>query len=263
MKTPKNTSRNRSNTSTNTSVHTNSVHTSNTPPSGPTSRRISVSSLFSSLSIFLLLALLVSPAVSPALAADSFSDVKPSDWFYTWVEELYRLKLTAGCGDDGNGGKLYCPYKGVTRAEMSIFVLKAKYGWTYNPIGFWAVFADVPYGSFGSNYIENLYSQGWTAGCAVRPLRYCPEREVTRDEMAVYLIRALYGAAYAPPPATGAVFEDVEVDYWAAPYIEQLELIGMTSGCATDPKRYCPGKVISRDEMAVYVVRLKERLNNW
>jgi hypothetical protein len=40
------------------------------------------------------------------------------------------------------------------------------------------------------DWIEAFYDAGITSGCAVSPLRYCPERAVTRAEMAVFILRA-------------------------------------------------------------------------
>ena len=39
-------------------------------------------------------------------------------------------------------------------------------------------------------WIEQLYREGITAGCATSPLRYCPGQIVNRAEMAAFLTRA-------------------------------------------------------------------------
>jgi hypothetical protein len=36
-------------------------------------------------------------------------------------------------------------------------------------------------------WIEQLYREGITAGCATNPPRYCPDSDVTRGQMAVFL----------------------------------------------------------------------------
>ena len=40
--------------------------------------------------------------------------------------------------------------------------------------------------------IEQFYLKGINTGCAVSPLRYCPENNVTRGEMAVFIVRAFH-----------------------------------------------------------------------
>jgi hypothetical protein len=70
--------------------------------------------------------------------------------------------------------------------------------------------------------------------------------------MAVFLLRARYGNTYAPHTALG-VFADVPVGYWAAPWIEQLYAQGLTGGCGN--RIYCPATVVSRAQMAVFLVK--------
>ena len=72
--------------------------------------------------------------------------------------------------------------------------------------------------------------------------------------MAIFLLRAKHGSGYVPPTATG-VFQDVPVNYWAADWIEQLAAEGITSGCSVTPKLYCPTAAVTRDQMAVFLVR--------
>jgi hypothetical protein len=41
-----------------------------------------------------------------------------------------------------------------------------------------------------ASWVEQLYRDGITSGCSNQsPLKYCPEREVTRAEIAVFLLR--------------------------------------------------------------------------
>jgi hypothetical protein len=82
---------------------------------------------------------------------------------------------------------------------------------------------------------------------------YCPDDLVTRAEMAVFLLRSIYGKDYRPPSAVG-IFEDVPVNHWAANWIEALYDEGITGGCSTDPALYCPDDLVTRDEMAVFIV---------
>jgi hypothetical protein len=72
--------------------------------------------------------------------------------------------------------------------------------------------------------------------------------------MAIFLLRAKHGRNYNPPVAEG-IFDDVPVTYWAADWIEQLSKEGITSGCSTNPPRYCPEASVTRAQMAVFIVR--------
>jgi hypothetical protein len=51
------------------------------------------------------------------------------------------------------------------------------------------------------------------------------------------------------------VFEDVPTDHWAAAWIERLAAEGITAGCSTSPLLYCPATPVTRDQMAVFLVR--------
>jgi hypothetical protein len=53
------------------------------------------------------------------------------------------------------------------------------------------------------------------------------------------------------------MFTDVSWDHPFARWIEQLGREGITGGCATSPPRYCPDGVVTRGEMAVFLLRAK------
>jgi CSLREA domain-containing protein len=57
-------------------------------------------------------------------------------------------------------------------------------------------FADVPMNYWAWQHIEGLYRSGITGGCSASPLNYCPSVTVTRDQMAVFLLRGIHGSAY-------------------------------------------------------------------
>ena len=52
-----------------------------------------------------------------------------------------------------------------------------------------------------SPWIHTLAESGITTGCGVNPPRFCPTAGVTRDQMAVFLLRGIHGSAWGPPPA--------------------------------------------------------------
>ncbi|HWZ87033.1 MAG TPA: S-layer homology domain-containing protein, partial [Thermoanaerobaculia bacterium] len=174
----------------------------------------------------------------------SFGDVPVSSPFYTKIETLVHAGVTAGC----SGGN-YCPGSSVTRAQMAVFLLKGKLGDVYSPpAGTGTRFADVPPGSFALDWIEDLAGSGFTAGCD--PILYCPDRSVTRAQMAVFLLKAKHGSAYTPPPASG-VFGDVPISSNFAPWIEELAFEGITVGCGGG--NYCPDAANTRAQMAAFL----------
>ena len=179
-----------------------------------------------------------------------FLDVPPSNIFHDSVERLFRRGVTAGC-DAGT----YCPDAHTTRAQMAVFLLKSLLGASYAPpAATGAIFVDVFPGVFAADWIEDLYNRGITGGCVASPLTYCPDADVTRAQMAVFLLKTRLGTNYQPPAATGTVFADVPADAFAAAWIEDLYHRGLTAGCNASPLRYCPDASVTRGEMAAFLV---------
>jgi len=186
-------------------------------------------------------------ALAPQRAqAQTFNDVPTDYWAFSFIEILAASGITSGCGENN-----YCPDDPVTRAEMAVFLERGIQGSNHNPgSGVGNVFLDVPADYWAGGWIELLSSDGITTGCG--PGIYCPEAAVTREQMAVFLLRAKHGPGYVPPTPTG-VFTDVNLNHWAAPWIEQLATEGITSGCWLDI--YCPKDSVTRAQMAVFLVR--------
>jgi len=182
---------------------------------------------------------------------ERFNDVPISYWAFNQIEQIAIAGITNGCSAVP---PLYCPTQSVTRAEMAVFLLRTEYGPGFAPPPASGIFADVPTDAWYRAWVEKLYADGITTGCETNPLRYCPDQSVTRAQMAVFLLRAKYGPSYTPPAATG-VFADVPAGDFYAPWIEQLHRDGITTGCETNPLRYCPTNPVKRDEMAVFLVR--------
>jgi hypothetical protein len=83
---------------------------------------------------------------------------------------------------------------------------------------------------------------------------YRPGLAVTRDQMAVYVSRALAGGDEAVPtgPAT-ATFSDVLTDHWAYKYVEYAYANGVVVGYS--PTVYAPTVIVDRGQMAVFIAR--------
>ena len=180
-----------------------------------------------------------------------FDDVPPSHWAVDEIETLYFNGITNGCASNP---LRYCPSSDVTRAHMAVFLVRSMYGSDFVPPAPTGIFADVPVSHWAAPWIEQIYNDGITGGCASNPLRYCPDSSLILAHAAVFLTRALHGAGFVPPAPTG-IFADVPVSHWAAPWIEQMYHDGITNGCASNPLRFCPDSSLTRDQMAVFLVR--------
>ena len=75
---------------------------------------------------------------------------------------------------------------------MAVFLEKAMH-WPapFSPLpGSGTHFQDVAYDYWACSWIEQFAQDGVTGGCSTSPPRYCPDRPVTRAQMAVFLVRA-------------------------------------------------------------------------
>jgi hypothetical protein len=137
---------------------------------------------------------------------------------------------------------------------MAVFLLKSEHGSTYvppdcalNPISF----PDVPCPSLFADWIEQLAAEGITAGCGGG--NYCPDASVTRQQMAVFLLKTEHGSAYLPPDCAlnPISFLDVPCPSQYANWIEQLAAEGITAGCGGG--NYCPLDPVLRGPMATFL----------
>lgn len=98
--------------------------------------------------------------------------------------------------------------------------------------------------------IEWMAASGFTKGCDW-PYgdHFCPERPVTRAEMATFLARAL---GLEPIPKPG--FIDIR-NTTHEPNINAIAAASIAVGCAADGPLYCPDQPVTRAEMATFLVR--------
>jgi hypothetical protein len=115
-------------------------------------------------------------------------------------------------------------------------------------------FDDVPSSSSFYAFVENVLHNGVTAGCGAGT-SFCPTDTVTRQQMAVFLLKAKEGSSYTPPACTQA-FDDVPCSSGFAPWINELANRGITAGCG--PTTYCPTAPTNRQQMAVFLLKTEE-----
>ena len=135
------------------------------------------------MAVFLLKGIHGSSYTPPIVGVSTgFADVATDYWAAAWIKQLAAEGITSGCG-----AGIYCPDATVTRAQMAIFLLKAKYTSTYTPPAAVGIFSDVPLSYWANQWIEQLAAEGITGGCGAGI--YCPDANVTRAQMAVFLVK--------------------------------------------------------------------------
>jgi hypothetical protein len=111
------------------------------------------------------------------------------------------------------------------------------------------VFSDVSTPYWAYNYVNAIYNNGITTGCGGG--RYCPEDNVTRGQMAAFIIRAKYGENFSY--STTPYFTDVPSTHTFFKYVQKLRDDGITvvSGL------YDVNSYVTRGQMAAFLIRPK------
>ena len=103
-------------------------------------------------------------------------------------------------------------------------------------------------GNFFKNYINAIYSKGITVGC-IKDKSFCPSDNVTRGEMAAFIIRALQGEAfnYKLTP----YFSDVPLNHNFFKYVQKFRDLSITQVTGI----YRVNDPVTRGEMAAFIIR--------
>lgn len=142
----------------------------------------------------------------------------------------------------------------ATMVSLSSATVKSRFG-LYS-IYFDVAFGDVPpfsdiAGSVHYDAIVFIAEAGITAGCnPPANTNFCPAGEVTRGQMAAFLVRALD----LTDDGGKDWFDDDDGSTFEAD-INKLAASGITFGCNDDHTDYCPGDTVTRAQMAAFLVR--------
>jgi hypothetical protein len=118
-------------------------------------------------------------------------------------------------------------------------------------------FVDVPATHPYFNDIEILYANGYTGGCSISPLAFCPDKILDRAQAAVFMIRGANGATYSPHPTTFKFKDNWSKALYARSWAEAMRETGLTAGCQASPLLYCPMKQLTREEAMIFALKMK------
>jgi hypothetical protein len=119
-------------------------------------------------------------------AAPYFTDIAANDPIFPYIQKLRDLGITQGCT-----ATTFCPGDPVSRSAAAVFLVRGKmkvlFGdtFTYPATPF---FVDVPATSPNFPYVQKMFELGLTSGCDAT--HFCPDRTLTRQEVAVFVVRA-------------------------------------------------------------------------
>lgn len=193
--------------------------------------------------LLVLVLILTAPGLSAA------SDLAPGGTFYDddrsihegAIEALVASGVTMGCALTP---ARFCPGDPVTRDAMAAFLYRAL---DLVPTEATNLFLDDDESPFEAE-IDALAVAGIAGGCGNG--LFCPDRDVTRAEMASFLVRAFIGEGEFDPPPDA--FADDEGSVHEAD-IDRLASTGITNGCGDG--LFCPDDPVTRAEMASFLTR--------
>jgi glucose/arabinose dehydrogenase len=195
-------------------------------------------------------------AVTVGFEAATFSDVPFDHWAHDYVEALWDNNYTAGCG---TAPLRYCPDGTMNRGESAVFVVRGVHDAGYLPASpAVQLFSDLDLSSWAAKWADQLFVDGYTAGCGTGPLIFCPWQGHTRAEGSVFYLRMLNGPAFLPPEATAQTFSDVPLDAWYAKWVQAAYDADLIEACATSPSlQFCPDGPLTRGLAAYMMVKAK------
>jgi hypothetical protein len=181
----------------------------------------------------------------------TFVDVPFDHWAYEYIEALYQGGYISGCS---TSPRMYCPERIMNRAESAVFIVSGVRGAEFTPPDpSEKIFDDVAITAWYANWTNQLWLDGYTAGCGTDPLIYCPLQEHTIAEGCVFYLRMKNGSDFEPPDPTG-IFHDVPTNGWYARWVEDAYNAGILLPCQLEPELMaCPLDPLDR-AMGAYMM---------
>jgi hypothetical protein len=194
-----------------------------------------------------LLCLVLVVGLLPAYAAGGYSDVPQNYWAYSTIQSATDYGLMEGY-DDGRFG----PEDNLDRASF-VTVLCRMFGWETVSVET-PSYIDCPLGLWYSPYVETAKAHG----ALDSTVSFRPEDPISREEMAIMLVRALgYDQLAQAGYSFTCPFSDVTQNEG---YIVLAWQIGMTNGVEKDGQLlFQPNASAQRSEAAAMLVRVYER----
>jgi hypothetical protein len=190
------------------------------------------------------------PGIYAVMAYErSFSDLA-GHWGQSEVEVLVARHLVLGTGEDS-----FEPDRVITRAELATLLVRmAGAGLLATvPLGAAPRFGDVAPDAWYFEYVETAARLGLVQGADGQ---FRPNDPVSRQEMAIMLLRAMGESGLAQGDASLA-YDDVDsVADWALGYVARASELGLMQG--TGPGIFAPLGAATRAQAAVVLLRALE-----
>ncbi|WP_239618168.1 pullulanase [Cohnella mopanensis] len=176
----------------------------------------------------------------------SFEDVKATYWASTVIKALTAKQIVTGITDTK-----FMPEKSISRAEFAALLVRA--------LGIKAEgeakFTDISKSAWYAPYVATATMHGIVKGGQGNTFR--PNDTITREEMAVMIIRALEvknGGKAADAAKSSAFSDRAQVSAWAVQYVDAAAQLELVKGRAKS--QFAPQGVMTRAESAQVIYNL-------
>ncbi|WP_256701832.1 Ig-like domain-containing protein [Paenibacillus sp. P3E] len=166
----------------------------------------------------------------------TFIDVAPDHWVYTALKSLSAKHVVTGLTDSR-----FAPAQTTTRAEFTAMLVRAL---QLKDTGEGLPFRDVPAGSWYTKSVAAAYAAGLIEG--VTATAFAPDAEITREQMAVLLIKAYEYKAGKAASRGGLqnLTDSALISVWAKSQVAQAVAHGIMQGIGDG--RFDPQGLVSR-----------------
>jgi DNA-binding beta-propeller fold protein YncE len=186
------------------------------------------------------------------IAIDNAGNVYVSEWGNSRIQKFGpKGAFITKWGTEGSGvGQFDRPAAIAVNLSRDVYVADAR----NNRIQVFSPdrFDDTPLDYWATPYIEVIYQAGYTTGYG-GTTEFKPEYEVTREQMAVFILRALNDIPADGYCGSTAPFSDVPADWWSCKYVKRLVELGITAGIGGG--LFAPEGVVTREQMAAFITR--------
>lgn len=189
----------------------------------------------------------VLPAGVSAETVQPFSDVTKGFWAENYINSLHELGITNGIGNNKFGVGL-----SIKRSEFVSYLVRLMKWQLYKPAA--GSFTDNQNtGAWYYSYIETALKNG----AITKSATFRPDASITREEMAVMLVRALgYETLATQLSGIANTFTDVTKN---TNYIAMAQDFGIITGVGNN--LFKPASTAKREEAAAMMIRMYDKLN--
>jgi streptogramin lyase len=188
------------------------------------------------------------------VVVDNSGNVYVSDWENNRIQKFGpKGAFITKWGTSGSGNGQFSGPGGIAvNSSRDVYVAEMEKGNNRVQVFSPDRFADTPLDYWATPYIEVIYQAGYTTGYG-GTAEFKPEYEITREQMAVFILRALNDIPDDGYCGSTAPFADVPADRWSCKYVKKLVELGITSGIGGG--LFDPEGVVTREQMAAFITR--------